>query len=74
MIELTRLNKSRIVINCDWIETMEKTPDTVVTLTNGHKYVVTETVDDIISKVIRYKQQFGGSSRMPLVPSENDGK
>ncbi|HEY8500609.1 MAG TPA: flagellar FlbD family protein [Clostridia bacterium] len=57
MIEVTRLNKKEFVINCDWIETVEATPDTVITLTNGKKYVVSEKVDDIIEKVIEYKRK-----------------
>lgn len=57
MIEVTRLNKKEFVLNCDWIETVESTPDTVITLTNGKKYVVTESVDDIMKKVVEYKQK-----------------
>ncbi len=57
MIEVTRLNKKTFVLNCDWIETVEATPDTVITLTNGKKYVVAEKVDDIIAKVVEYKQK-----------------
>lgn len=57
MIEVTRLNKKSFVLNCDWIETVEATPDTVITLTNGKKYVVSEKVDEIIEKVVEYKQK-----------------
>ncbi|NLV61904.1 MAG: flagellar FlbD family protein [Clostridiaceae bacterium] len=57
MIEVTRLNKKEFVLNCDWIETVESTPDTVITLTNGKKYVVSESVDDIMKKVVEYKQK-----------------
>ncbi len=57
MIEVTRINKTSFIINADWIETVESTPDTVITLTNGKKYIVTETVDDIIKRVIEYKQK-----------------
>jgi len=57
MIEVTRLNKKEFVLNCDWIETVESTPDTVITLTNGKKYVVSESVDDIVKKVVEYKQK-----------------
>jgi flagellar protein FlbD len=57
MIEVTRLNKKEFVLNCDWIETVESTPDTVITLTNGKKYVVAESVDDIMKKVVEYKKK-----------------
>lgn len=57
MIEVTRLNNEFFVINCEWIETVEATPDTVITLTNGKKYVVAETVEDVVKKVIEYKRK-----------------
>ncbi len=57
VIEVSRLNKKTFILNCDWIETVEATPDTVITLTNGKKYVVAEKVEDIIAKVVEYKQK-----------------
>jgi flagellar protein FlbD len=41
------------------IETIEKTPHTVITLINEHKYVVEDDVDDVIEKVVEYKQKLG---------------
>lgn len=55
MIKVTRLNGSSYVLNCELIETVEATPDTVVTTINGKKLVVAEAVDEIIDKVIKYK-------------------
>jgi len=57
MIKVTRINQTQLIINADWIETVEATPDTVITLTNGKKYVVTEPVEEIINRVIEYKQK-----------------
>ncbi len=57
MIKLTRLNKTQFTLNCELIETIESTPDSVITLTNGKKYVVLEEVDDIIEKIISFKKQ-----------------
>jgi len=57
MIEVSRLNNKGFIINCEWIETVEATPDTVITLTNGKKFVVAESVEDIIRKVVEYKQK-----------------
>ncbi|MDD2509684.1 MAG: flagellar FlbD family protein, partial [Syntrophomonas sp.] len=42
MIYLTRLNGEKIMVNIDMIELMEETPDTVVTLNTGKKFVVKE--------------------------------
>lgn len=57
MITVTRFNKTQFVINADWIETVESTPDTVITLTNGKKFVVAETVEEVIDLVIKYKHK-----------------
>ncbi len=57
MVEVTRLNGSKLVINSDLIETLEETPDTVVTLTTGHKIIVTESIDDLIDRIVQYKQK-----------------
>ena len=57
MIEVTRLNGVRFTINCDLIETVEETPDTVITLTNGKKFVVSENMEQIKSLVIDFKKQ-----------------
>lgn len=55
MIKLRRLNGKQFVLNSEHIETVEATPDSVITLMNGKKFVVTEGVDDIIDKVLQYK-------------------
>lgn len=57
MITVTRFNKTRFVINSDWIETVESTPDTVITLTNGKKFVVSESLDDIVKQITEYRQK-----------------
>ncbi|HHX24023.1 MAG: flagellar FlbD family protein [Tepidanaerobacteraceae bacterium] len=56
MIKLTRLNGKTFIVNVDLIETIESTPDTVVTLTTDKKYIVMEHADEIIDKVIQYKK------------------
>lgn len=60
MIYLTRLNGKQIVLNSDLIEMMEVTPDTVLTLTNERKYIVRESLDEIIEKVIEFKKKCHG--------------
>ncbi len=57
MIYLTRLNGERIVLNTDLIEFMEKTPDTVVTLTTGKKFVVREPVNEIVDSINGLKRK-----------------
>ncbi|MBU6145640.1 MAG: flagellar FlbD family protein [Paenibacillaceae bacterium] len=51
MITVTRLNGTRVTINAWLIETIEETPDTVITLTTGKKFVVREQTDQIAALV-----------------------
>ena len=55
MIKVKRLNHKEFVVNSELILYIEETPDTVITLTSGQKIVVTDSVDDIINKVVEYK-------------------
>lgn len=57
MIRLMRLNGSEYFLNCELIETIEATPDTVITTTDGHRFIVRDSVDDIVAKIIDYKRQ-----------------
>lgn len=57
MIGLTRLNGSKFVINCELIETLEETPDTVISTTNNKKYIVVESIEEIVEKMIQYKSK-----------------
>jgi len=56
MIQATRLNGSSIYINPELIETIEKTPDTIITLTSGKKYVVKESIEELVKRFIKYQQ------------------
>jgi flagellar protein FlbD len=64
MIHLTRINKLGLVVNADLIEQIETTPDTVVHLTSGQKLVVRESADEIIRKVVEYRQLIHGGCPM----------
>jgi flagellar protein FlbD len=56
MIHLTRLNHTPMVLNCDLIEYVETTPDTVISLTTGQKLMVLETTEEIIERVVRFRR------------------
>lgn len=58
MIKLTRLKNQdhEFVLNAELIETIEETPDTVITLTNGKKILVEEAIDEIVRKVMEYRR------------------
>ncbi len=55
MISLTRLNGPPFALNCDLIERAEATPDTVLTLVDGTKYVVSETVEEVVVRVREFR-------------------
>lgn len=59
MITVTRLNGSRVTVNALFIETIEETPDTILTLTTGKKIVVTEKSEEVIRLVKTYLQGIG---------------
>jgi flagellar protein FlbD len=56
MIKVTRLNGKEFTINTDMIKTIEATPDTVIRLASEDKYVVSESVDEIVSRIISYRR------------------
>ena len=55
MIHLTRLNGQGFVLNPDLILKAETTPDTIVTLVDGTRYVVEEPIDVLAERVLRYR-------------------
>jgi len=57
LIWVTRLNGEKFVINSDHIEIVEANPDTVITLTNGDRYIVKESVDEIIEEVVEFRRK-----------------
>jgi flagellar protein FlbD len=66
MIQLTRLNRAPLIVNADLIEHVEVTPDTVVALTNGQKFMVLETAEEVVDKVIEFRKAIVRAARCPL--------
>ena len=56
MIKVTRLNGSELILNAELIQSIEATPDTVLSLTTDQKYVVREDVEEVVSRVVAYKR------------------
>ena len=61
MIKLTKFNsevnkKGVFILNAEIIETIEETPDTVVTLINGKKLIVDEPMDEVVRRVMAYRR------------------
>jgi flagellar protein FlbD len=55
MIQLTRLNGSRLDVNCDLIKYSEASPDTLLTLVTGEKLIVLESCDEVTSRTRAYR-------------------
>lgn len=58
MIKLTGLNNREFYLNCNLIEKLEVTPDTVISTTTGKKYVVMESPDVIITRIVDFKRKY----------------
>jgi flagellar protein FlbD len=56
MIHLTRLNQVPLVLNSDLIEHIEMTPDTVISLTSGQKFMVRESSEEVIERIILFRR------------------
>ncbi len=67
MIELTKLNKKKFVLNCELIETVESTPDTLITLRNGKLYIVAESPREVVRLTVEYKRDLFSGLLAPAV-------
>ena len=57
MITLTRINGTNILVTESFIEIVEEAPDTVITMQNGHKYLVQETVEEILFRAAEFRRE-----------------
>ena len=65
MVKASRLNGNEFYINPDLIEFIEKTPDTVLTMTTGKKVVVEESVDELCGRILDYRRSLvSGTPRL----------
>jgi flagellar protein FlbD len=65
MIEIHHGREKRpLFVNSDLIETVEATPDTVVTLTTGKKLIVTETTAEILALVVEFRRKVQSGPRV----------
>jgi flagellar protein FlbD len=80
MIIVTRLHGPSLAVNCDLIERVEATPETVLTLVDGSRYVVRETVAEVVDKIRAFRasvvllagrldQETAGRRPLYLVPN-----
>jgi flagellar protein FlbD len=75
MISVTRLDGGPMVINIDLIETIEPTPDTLISMSNGDKLYVRESPDEIVERVIHFKRAVldgAGGREIRIVPRQEN--
>ncbi|MEW6723379.1 MAG: flagellar FlbD family protein [Bacillota bacterium] len=72
MIKVTRFNGSEITVNSDLIEFIEETPDTVITLLNGKKLVIRESADEVIDRIVAFRQRSGTGLPRVIRPDGGD--
>lgn len=61
MVQLTRLNRETFLLNSDLIEQVDVTPDTVITLTNNHKFLVRESAEEVVRRVLDFRRSVSGT-------------
>lgn len=57
MIDVTKMNGGSVTVNADLIETVEETPDTIITLTTGKKIIVKESRQKVKNLVKLYRKE-----------------
>ncbi len=72
MIQLTRLNNTRLAVNSDLIKFVEEAPDTVITLLSGEKLVVRETTAQVIERVRDFRRSVALRSKEPALLAVDD--
>lgn len=65
MISLTRLSGTTFLLNADLVERVDCTPDTVVTLVDGTKYLVSESLDEVLAAVVDYRAAIVARAALP---------
>jgi flagellar protein FlbD len=56
MIRVTRLDNTEIVINAELIETIEEAPDTIISTTTKKRFLVKESANTVVEKILRYRR------------------
>jgi len=74
MIRVTRINGEPVVVNAEFIEFIEPTPDTIISLTTGKKMMVHETVDEVVERIVEYRLRVGGRPRPVVHAPASEGQ
>ena len=64
MIMLTKFQGKEFYINSDLIETIEETPDTMITLITGKKLTVQESPEEVLKRILDFRKNVVGTPRV----------
>jgi flagellar protein FlbD len=70
VITLHKLHGERLVLNAELIESVEAVPDTLITLVNHRRVVVSESVQDVVDAVVRYRRRVAAAPLVAAVVAE----
>ncbi len=65
MIKLHKLNGTEVIINAELIESVEAAPDTVINLATGNRFLVQDSVQEVVDKVVEYKKKVYSDKKCP---------
>jgi flagellar protein FlbD len=70
MIKVTRLNNSVLLVNAENIQSVEATPDTIITFLNRDRLLVKEPVEEVTHRIVQYRRVLQTSSECaePVFP------
>jgi flagellar protein FlbD len=68
MINVTCLDGRHALVNADQIETIEQTPDTIISFMSGHKLLVRDAPEDLALRVVEYRRAIARDARGPRSP------
>ncbi len=70
MIRLTRFNRQTFMVNSDAIKFVESAPDTTVTLMNGERVLVLESVDEVVARIVAFRREIWPALSRPATAAE----
>jgi len=68
MIKLTKLNGHEHWLNPDLFESAESTPDTIISTVSGKKYVVLESVEEVVDRIVAFRRRCAAG-----LPGQDEG-
>lgn len=72
MIAVTRLDGTAMLLNADVVEWIEQTPDTLVGLLNGERFLLRESPDELVRRIVEFKRSVMAGPALRARAAENE--